>query len=286
MRHFVDERGNDSMNIARAGLVLLSCLCASGLWADDGTSNRVLDKRFILYGGAQFYNAEGTLRSVERFQPDRGVELSDLGLEDNTTSPVIGATLRIGQRWRLRLDYFRYSDDARRRVLTAFPFDGRFVPAGALVDSDLTMDVYAANLAYDFIQSERARFGLGLGVHAADLDMSVGIRARVPGSRLAFGGGDEALLAPVPNLYANGAYAFTDNLLLRYGAAWMDLTYDDYDGELLSAQAFLEYWPFRNAGIGAGYRHVSIDVRHSSGTKREEYDLTLPGPMVYLTLGF
>jgi hypothetical protein len=44
------------------------------------------------------------------------------------------------------------------------------LPVGARVDSSLDLDVYAANLAYNFIHSKRARFGVGAGVHAANFE--------------------------------------------------------------------------------------------------------------------
>lgn len=91
---------------------------------------------------------------------------------------------------------------------------------------------------------------------------------------------------PVPNLYAHGAYGFTDRFLLRYGGGWLSLTYGDFDGSLVFANAFLEYWPFQHVGFGAGFRYLKVDIEYDPGNKTEEYDVTLPGPMVYMALGF
>ena len=81
-------------------------------------------------------------------------------------------------------------------------------------------------------------------------------------------------------------YAFTDKLLVRYGGGWMSLSYGDFDGKLMFANAFLEYWPFKYAGFGAGYRYVEADINYESGKKEEDYDVKLPGPVFYVTLGF
>lgn len=64
------------------------------------------------------------------------------------------------------------------------------------------------------------------------------------------------------------------------------MSYGDYDGSLVFANASLEYWPFQYAGFGAGYRYVAADVKYDPGNKTEEYDVRLPGPMVYVTFGF
>ncbi len=73
---------------------------------------------------------------------------------------------------------------------------------------------------------------------------------------------------------------------LRYGGGGMSLSYGDWDGALYFANAFLEYWPFKYAGIGAGYRYVAADVTYDNGKKEETYDFALPGPVLYVTVGF
>ena len=64
------------------------------------------------------------------------------------------------------------------------------------------------------------------------------------------------------------------------------MKYGDWDGTLLFANAFLEYWPLKYAGIGAGYRYLKADIEYDPGDKVEEYDVTLPGPVLYVIFGF
>ena len=177
-------------------------------------------------------------------------------------------------------------DDAKSTAEFEFEFEDLVVPVGARVDSSLDLDVVSANLAFNFISTERAKFGVGVGVHAADIDMEISARANVAGVEIPLGEGTADLIAPVPNVYAYGAFTFTERFLLRYGGGWMSLSYGDYDGSLIFASAFLEYWPFRYAGIGAGYKYLAADIEYDPGKKTEEYNFTLPGPMLYVTFGF
>ena len=89
--------------------------------------------------------------------------------------------------------------------------------AHSLIDTSLDLDVYVANLAYNFIHSERARFGVGIGVHAADIDLDISANVTIAGEEIPLGEEAADLIAPVPNLYAYGAYAFTERFLFRYG---------------------------------------------------------------------
>ena len=66
----------------------------------------------------------------------------------------------------------------------------------------------------------------------------------------------------------------------------MSLRYGDWDGSMIFVNAFIEYWPFRYAGIGVGYKYIDADIDYDPGDKKETYDFTLPGPVFYVTAGF
>jgi hypothetical protein len=266
-------------------LLVVSWLGFSNAWAAERSSANVLDKRLTVYGGAQIYQSEGEFSSTQEGRPVIEINLDNLNLDKNTLTPVAGATLKFG-RLSLFLDYYGYHEEGARSAGFNFDFGDLNVPIGARIDSNLDLDIYVANLSFDLIHSEKARFGLGVGAHVADLDLAISATASVAGRELPLGEGNEDFTAPLPNLYASGAYAFTDKFVFRYGGGWMDLSYGDYDGSLVFADAFLEYWPFRHAGLGAGYRYVKIDVEYDPGTRIEKYDVKLPGPVFYVTFGF
>ena len=71
-----------------------------------------------------------------------------------------------------------------------------------------------------------------------------------------------------------------------WGGGWMSLSSGDYDGRLLAADAHLEYWPFKSAGLGAGFRYITIDIDFDDGQKEEKYKIDIPGPVFYVVFGF
>ena len=274
------------MKVISICMVFVCWLGFTSAWADEKTANNVLDKRFTFYAGAQFYQADGKFGYIKEGQPDIKVDLDDLGLNENEVSPIVGAIINFGRKWTLRLDYFGYHDDGKKTADFSFDFDDVHFPLGARLDSSLDLDLYVANLSYNFIHSERARLGVGLGVHVADIDLKISGKAIVGPIEADLGGGSADLLAPLPNLYVTGAYSFTDRFLIRGGAGGMSLSYGDWDGSLFFVNAFVEYWPFRNAGFGVGYKYLDANVDYDPGHKKETYDFTLPGPVIYVTAGF
>ena len=264
--------------------LLVVCL---GMHAQAGELDRnQWDKRITLRGGAIFYNMSGDFSSNKEDRPKYTVDMDDLGLDEDYTTLFLNGALRLGERWRLRLDYFGYHEDATKRSDIEFEFDDIDIPVGAIIDSKLDIDLYVVNLGYDIYQSDRANLSIGLGAHVADLNLEVSGEIRSGDTTVQLGEEDEDVLAPLPNLYLSGSYALKENLILNCDGGWMSLSYGDYDGDLVFARGTLEYWPFKHVGIGAGYIYTKADIDYDPGHKQETYDIKMPGPLAYLVIGF
>jgi len=279
-------KGDGLMKVLGVCMGMVCCLGLTSAWAFEQASENILDKRLTLYGGAQAYQADGKFGFIEEGEPDVKVDLDDLGLDEDEVSIIAGGIINFGRKWTLRLDYFGYHDDGDQTAEFDFDFEDAHITVGAHIESSLDLDVYVANLSYNLIHTDQARFGVGLGVHLADIDIEVSGTATAGSIVTDLGTGKADVLAPLPNFYVTGAYSFTDRLLVRSSAGGMSMSYGDWDGSLIFANAFLEYWPFQNAGFGVGYKYLHADVDYDPGSKKETYDVKLPGPVFYVTAGF
>jgi hypothetical protein len=263
-------------------LMLSMLFCLNG-WAAE-LSAEEWDKRIVLRGGLMAYDMSGDFSSTRDGRPKVEVDMDDLGLNENQKTYFLGAAFRIGERWRLRLDYFNYDDDANDETVNrTFEFDDLVVPVNGKVDSSLDIKLYIANLSYDLYSSDRAKFGIGIGAHVIDFDLQIDGKT-TGGTNL--GEVSEDYTFPVPNLFVGGVFALRNDLLFNYSGGWMSMSYDEYDGELIFARGALEYWPFEHVGLGAGYSYIAADVDRDTGKKEENYDVEMPGPIFYLTVGF
>ncbi|MCG8686120.1 MAG: hypothetical protein MI892_14670 [Desulfobacterales bacterium] len=262
------------------------CLFFSSAWGSELNKNNILDKRITIYGGARFYQAEGTFSSTRNGNSTAEVDMDDLGLDKNEVSAIGGVIYNFGKRWNLRFDYFGYHDDALKTADKSFNFDDVNIPINASLESSLDIDLYVINLAYNIIHTQKARFGLGLGVHGIDFELKIAGKVSVGPSEVSLGEGQEDFLAPIPNVWAYGAYALSERVVFRYGGGWMSASYDDFDGSLFLLNAAIEYWPFQNIGFGAGYNYLTADIDYDPGYKKENYDVDLSGAIFYITLGF
>lgn len=270
-------------------MISLVVMMVTNAWAAEEQPVEVLDKsidKYMIYGGLMYYDVDGTFSSTKKGRPKVELDMDDLGLDQTEWAYTFGAKINITKRLILNLDYFGYHQDATRKADFAFNYEDAVIDVGARVDSNLDMDVYVVNLGYAIVYTDRVRFGLGLGTHVADLSLKISGKVRVNGEEIDLGEGDEQVLAPAPDLYAFGAVALTDKLALRFSGGWMSLSYQDYSGSLVFANALLEYWPFKHVGIGGGYRYLHADIEYEPDDKKEEYDIEFPGPVVYLIVGF
>ena len=78
----------------------------------------------------------------------------------------------------------------------------------------------------------------------------------------------------------------TPKLALMTSGGWLDAEYEDYDGQIWTARANLEYRILESAGIGVGVNFIDVDIDDDDGSKASRYDVELPGVLVYFTLGF
>ena len=131
---------------------------------------------------------------------------------------------------------------------------------------------------------------MGLGLHVAELEFD--LLAEVSGSIGGSGGsvviGTETgdLTAPLPNVVLTGGMMIGENVYLNATAGYFTLEYDIYDGEVISFRASAEWRPRKRFGIGVGYQHVAIHVDVDKTRKKEQYDLELYGPVLFVSVGF
>lgn len=242
---------------------------------------------FSVSAGAAWFHVDAKMSKwTEGEEEEEVIDLDRLGVDNTDTSPYLTFDWRVSPRWVLAADYFRLDVSGGRRVDFDFEFGDLVVPIGAAVDSVLKLDFYVFSAAYSFQRSERAEFGFGLGVHGVDLTYELYADTRIGDATVILGEEDDNFLAPLPNLYIHGSYAFTPELVARIESGWLSLTYDDYDGDLLTLHGQLAYWWTDRFAIGAGYSFIDLDVVRDRGTRREHYDIYMNGPRAFVTYTF
>ncbi len=249
--------------------------------------NPVLDDKFTFKLGASWLKADGSFSSTREGDPTEKLTTSDLGVDDTETNAAFSARWRFTERWRLTFDYFGLDVNGNVRENFDDLDFGDIEASGFLaVDTKFKTDFYITQVGYSLLKNERAELGIGAGVHLVRFDTKLKVSGGINNASGSVQSDSVDLTAPLPNVLGYGTYAFTPKLSLDGSAGWFGLNYDDYDGNLLTLAANLDYRLTDHFGVGVGYNYINMDLTINKSNRKDKYDIDYKGPVLYVTASF
>ncbi|MEH6519534.1 MAG: hypothetical protein V7742_22895 [Halioglobus sp.] len=209
-----------------------------------------------------------------------------LGLEETGTTAFLSYQWRFKDKWSLQGFYSKMEVDGKKLATKDFNYDGVEYTAGVRLETDFGLDTYLLAVNYSLIKDDRKEFGVGLGLHAFDIDSTIATAVGVDGLERAGTRTNSQVTAPLPNFRAYGTFLITDRWEVSAALGWLSFNYEDYDGDYLFLTAFTEYRFTERFGIGLSYQVAEIDVIHDDSNSKKEFNIDLLGPSIYLTYGF
>jgi opacity protein-like surface antigen len=267
--------------------LLFGSVLSGAVLAAGNSLNPVLDDKFTFKLGASWLKADGSFSSTREGDPTEKLTTSDLGVDDTETNAAFSARWRFTERWRLTFDYFGLDVNGNVRE----DFDdldfGDIQASGFLaVDTKFKTDFYIAQVGYSLLKNERAELGIGAGVHIVRFDTKLKVSGGINNASGSVQSDSVDLTAPLPNVLGYGTYAFTPKLSLDGSVGWFGLSYSDYDGNLLTLAANLDYRLTDHFGVGVGYNYINMDLTINKSNRKDKYDIDDKGPVLYVTASF
>ncbi|MGI9247602.1 MAG: hypothetical protein ACR2QI_01230 [Woeseiaceae bacterium] len=242
--------------------------------------------------GAMDHKGKGSVASTREDLPVDRLTFGDLGLGDDTGIIWAKFAWQFAEDLQLRLGYSRFDTSGFQVATASGNFDGIDWDGGAVLTSDLDMNFFIADINWDFYKGEKGLLGAGVGLHAADFDFDllVEVFANVGGEDesglIPIGTEEASALAPLPSLSLIGGYKLAEDVYLEARAGYLSLSYDRYDGSLLSVLGSVEWRAWKNAGLGVAYQYVDVEVDVENPSSTERYDLEFHGPVLFVSVGF
>ena len=265
---------------SRMLLIALAGTAASPALAADG------DDRFTLRLGAMNIDSDNTLRGTTTAG---GRELSfseDFGLGGKEWEPRVDGMFRLSERQRLIFDYFKYTKNRRETLNDTVTYDGTTVPAGSFVKGELKYQVASFVYDYSVVDTDTVDLGLQIGAEYAriDADAYADLGSAYQGRFL-----NEKADGIAPVVGARLSFTPGENWLINFQGQYVNTdwgNFDDYDGDLIRANAIVEYKFTRAFGVFAGYDWFRLDVDQKGsdgviGLKQE-----FKGPVAGVTFSF
>jgi hypothetical protein len=207
---------------------------------------------------------------------------SALGLDSSDFEPKFDATVRVGERHRLRFDYFTL-DRTGQTTLTNTPivFRDAVLQVGDPVETTLSLRSLGITYEYSFIHRERFELAATFGINDTDLSA----RARVT-TETRHVNQTEDQAGPLPTLGLDSTYVFSKRFYIDGRAQYFKLSVDHLTGtvEYYEFAALYRYRP--NISFGVGYTSAKADI-DSRQTKTSGYfDLNSKGPEAFVRVAF
>ena len=243
--------------------------------------------------GGMSGRADSTFRDTRDGRRPVDLDMNDLGMDEKASSIWGGVSWQFADSWGFSVSYSGFDSDGQVSASEAGNFGDIEWGVNASLDSDLSLDLYIADVHWDFLNTERTHVGVGVGLHIADLEANIGatISADINGTPLDppidLGSETAALTAPLPNVSLRAGHRFGDSWYLGGTFGYFELSVDNIEGELISLRGSLEWRPGGGAfGAGLGYQYVDVYVKDSGGDRTKEYDIDFYGPVLFVQLGF
>lgn len=250
--------------------------------AVDADAHPIFTNR-IVFGGGVFQAKTDAIIGAETLSGDLSAELDfdDIGLADSVTSPMAYALLRLGNRWRIELDYTNVENNGSGEV-DAIDLGGIVIPVKASAETEVNTRFITTRLGFSVVRNSTAELGLSAGISAASIEAGISGSAEGLGSGSAYVSAD----VPLPSLGIYGTLALTKNLSIGGRAGLFSIDIDEDEGDLQDFFASVDYFFTKNFGVGVGYKYLNIDVKIKEEDYRQVYKIRQSGPVAYLTLGF
>ncbi len=242
--------------------------------------------------GGMNYKADAKFSSTREGRPEVELDLNDLDVDDKATNIWLGFNWQFADNWGLSFTYSAYDGEGVALASEDGNFGDIDYSVNATLESEFDIEYYIVSLGWDFINTGQSHFGVGFGLHIADLSTTLAATLELdvdgnPITPVELGASTADVTAPLPNFQIRGGHRFGDSFYLGGYLGYFALELDDVDGELITGTVFGEWRPGGgNFGVGLGYQFIDIEVTEETSSRTNKLDTEGTGPMLYVSVGF
>jgi hypothetical protein len=210
----------------------------------------------------------------------------ELGLADRATLPWFQAGRRLGERWRIELEYFSLRRSGSRTASRDIAWDDTVFPASAPLSSIFDSDVMRLSAGYSFVQRPDAELGAVLGLHATRFRVSLASQVAIGGFSGAGQAKAEEALVPLPTIGLYGRYDLAPAWVVSGRFDYFSFSTGRYGGGLVDATIDIGWRANERITLSAGFRTVDYTLDIDRSNWRGGVDYRFKGPFVSLKFGF
>lgn len=253
-------------------------------------------RRFAVWVGTLFTEIDSEVSLNGTTLPGDGLHGENLlGLSKYETVIWGGAIWKFHKHNSLEFEYNQF-DRGHTGAAVSDPVQigDTTVQIGGRIDTAFDISLARLTYGFNFVADERKTFAIKGGIHWLDTALTLQLSGNLivdgqptlvdPTIPIVENG---SAAVPLPHLGMAFAYAVTPKLALRLEGIGFAASYGDFDGSVIEAIADVQYWPWKNFGVGAGYRYFEFDIEDKDINGLDgQLQFDYHGPSLYITAGF
>ena len=211
----------------------------------------------------------GTLVSAE----------SDLGLDGDVDQGRVELMIRMRERSRLRVDFFKLDRYAERVLQRTIDFGDETFDVGERATTSLDWRMLGFTYTYSVLRLDRVELGAGLGVHLLEAEARGQVPARFQREE-----------ASGVGAFPTGALDFTWRISRRFAfvarGQYFSTSVEDFDGSLAEYHADVQYRWRPNFAVGLGYTAIRAELDIADDEFPGRFALDVDGPELFFRVSF
>jgi hypothetical protein len=261
--------------------VLTLALIATLAHADDYLSP--VDERVRLSLGFMHVNSTTNIR-LDSSANVPGTQVNAehvLGLDGSDFEPKFQAMVRVGERHRLRFDYFTLDRTGNATLSAPVVFRDVVLQVGDPVQTNLSLRSLGINYEYSFIHRERFELAATIGVNDTDISAQARVSTQ---TRHVDQKEDQA--GPLPTIGLDSTYVLSKRFYLDARAQYIKVAIGHLDGSL-GLYELAGLYRFRpNVSLALGYMVAKATLTSRQNKTSGHFDFDSRGPELFVRIAF
>jgi hypothetical protein len=204
-----------------------------------------------------------------------------LGLDSSDFEVKFQAMVRVGERNRLRFDYFTLDRTGQATLTSPLIFRDVVLQIGDPVESSLSMRTLGITYEYSFIHREKFELAATAGVNDTDISAQARVSTQF---RHVNQTEDEA--GPFPTLGLDSTYVISKRFYLDARAQYFKVAIDHLDGSLGIYEFDALYRLRPNVSFALGYTSVKATLESRKSSNSGYFDFDTKGPEFFVRVAF
>lgn len=203
----------------------------------------------------------------------------DLGLPEHLTQGTAEFMFRLGQRSKVRLDYFEADRTGTAILANDIVFGNSVFNAGDKVQSTLNWRMFGLVYTYSFYRSDRFEIGTGIGVYFVEA-LAQGIDVTLSQTNT------QSAADPFPTLPLDYTWRISRRWAFTGHVDYLNVSLSQFHGWLANIHNDVQYRVNPNFAVGIGYTSIRTSYDRSTGSFTGQAYLSFNGPEAFIRFSF